>query len=353
MKGKSTKLSTFIFATTIATLLTMIVIVFVGITILSIFNIELQKVIQFLNSSSQRVRILLLLMLLSGFACAAIMNFIIMKRQLRPYALLKDGMKNLSKGDFGIKIETKGVNSREFYELLVQFNTLSAELNNTELFRKDFINNFSHEFKTPITSIKGFAKVLQNGELTDEEISEYLSIIINESTRLSRLSQNILTLCKIENQGIITNEENYELSEQIRLAILSLENEWAKKNLCFDLDIDDFSFYGNKDILNHVWVNLIDNAIKFSPQNSDISISLKEKNEGVFFTINDYGVGMDEETMNNIFTKFYQGDKSHSGRGNGIGLSIVKSVVDFYKGEISVESVPNKGTTFCILFPTE
>ncbi len=348
------KINTFpvrIFITVLATLVTMILFFIIGIMIINYLDLEMKTFINGLNNL--RARSYLIVMLISSFICASLLSFVLIRIQLKPYNLLKYGLFMLTKGEYSVRLDSKNLNSAEFNEIIEDFNTLAQELENTELFRKDFINNFSHEFKTPITSIKGFAKIIKNNHLTEEEKSEYLDIIVAESSRLAQLSNNILTLTKIENQGIITNEENYQLSEQIRLIILSLEPVWSKKGLNFDLDLADFMFFGNRELISHIWLNLIDNAIKFSPQNADISIKLMQETDQAVFKISDYGSGMDEETINQIFNKFYQGDASHNVCGNGIGMAIAKSVVDFYKGEIDIISQLNQGSSFTVKLPSE
>ena len=219
------------------------------------------------------------------------------------------------------------------------------------LLRSDFINNFSHEFKTPIVSLRGFAKILKNDSLTKEERDEYLDIIISESNRLSQLSTNVLNLSKIEKMSILSDMESFDLSEEVRQSVLLLESKWQKKNLELFIDMDELEYHGNKALLNQVWINLIDNAIKFSPQNGKIKLKLHRKKDQVVFQILDNGCGMDEETKNHIFDRFYQGDSSHTAEGNGIGLTVVEKIVHLHKGQISVVSEAGIGTTFTVNLP--
>ena len=251
----------------------------------------------------------------------------------------------LAVGDFNARINLKGAD--ELQNLNSSFNHMAKELGSLEMLRTDFVNNFSHEFKTPIVSIRGFAKVLKYDDLSGEERNEYLDIIINESERLSELATNILNLSKIENQAIITNKALYNGSEQIRRIIALLQNRWMEKNIEIHFDCDEIEFYGNVEL---VWTNLIDNAIKFSPENSSIDINIIKKSDNIVVTVIDRGRGMNAETITRIFDKFYQGDTSHSSKGNGIGLTLVKKIVELHEGYINVTS-NDAGTTFEVMIP--
>ncbi len=277
--------------------------------------------------------------------------FIITRLQLTHFREFKKAMHELANGKYETRLEFDFKAPSEFHELAESFNTMAKELNSTELLRKDFINEFSHEFKTPIVSIRGFAKVLQSKTASPEEETEYLQIINAETERLSRLSQNILMLCKIENQTIVSNKIKYELSEQIRQSIVLLAGEWEKKGINFDLRMDEVDFIGNKELLEQMFLNLIDNAIKFSPQQADILIDLKKESKDAVFRITDFGEGIEEEIKRRVFDKFYQGDASHATNGNGIGLSIVQRVAQLHGGTILVDSVVGQGTTFTIKLP--
>ena len=268
---------------------------------------------------------------------------------LRPIRDLIEAINQLAHGNFHVRVHLDL--TQEFVRLSESFNSMAQELENTELLRSDFINNFSHEFKTPIVSLRGFAKILKNDSLTKEERDEYLDIIISESNRLSQLSTNVLNLSKIEKMSILSDMETFDLSEEIRQSILLLESKWQKKNLELFIDMDELEYHGNKALLNQVWINLIDNAIKFSPQNGKIKLKLHRKKDQVVFQILDNGCGMDEETKNHIFDRFYQGDSSHTAEGNGIGLTVVEKIVHLHKGQISVVSEAGIGTTFTVNLP--
>ena len=257
---------------------------------------------------------------------------------LKPIRDLIEAINQLADGNFKVRIHLDL--NREFERLSESFNRMAQELENTELLRSDFINNFSHEFKTPIVSLRGFAKILKNDSLTKEERDEYLDIIISESNRLSQLSTNVLNLSKIEKMSILSDMESFDLSEEVRQSVLLLF-----------IDMDELEYHGNKALLNQVWINLIDNAIKFSPQNGKIKLKLHRKKDQVVFQILDNGCGMDEETKNHIFDRFYQGDSSHTAEGNGIGLTVVEKIVHLHKGQISVVSEAGIGTTFTVNLP--
>lgn len=205
---------------------------------------------------------------LTGTLISIIMSHVVLKsiRQVISAA------NKLSDGDFNTRINLKG--PYELDQLSKSFNHMAEELGNTEVLRSDFINNFSHEFKTPIVSMRGFAKILKYEELTLEEHDEYLDIIISESERLSTLATNVLNLSKIENQGIISKLEPFNISEQIRRTIVILEKKWNCKNLNFDFDCDEIYMNGNEELLSEVWINLLDNAIKFAEKSTTISIDL-------------------------------------------------------------------------------
>ena len=259
---------------------------------------------------------------------------------LKPIRDLIEAINQLADGNFKVRIHLDL--NREFERLSESFNRMAQELENTELLRSDFINNFSHEFKTPIVSLRGFAKILKNDRLTKEERDEYLDIIISESNRLSQLSTNVLNLSKIEKMSILSDMESFDLSEEVRQSVLLLESKWQKKDLELFIDMDELEYRGNKALLNQVWINLIDNAIK---------LKLHRKKDQVVFQILDNGCGMDEETKNHIFDRFYQGDSSHTAEGNGIGLTVVEKIVHLHKGQIRVVSEAGIGTTFTVNLP--
>lgn len=268
---------------------------------------------------------------------------------LRPVNQLIHAIHAVSDGDFHTKINLK--HPREFRELSESFNQMTDELCSIEMLRSDFINNFSHEFKTPIVSIMGFAKLMKKGNLNKEKRAEYLDIIISECKRLSDLSSNVLNLSKVESISVLTEAVSFQVSEQIRESILQLAQKWEKKEITFDLHLEDCQIMGRPDLLKQVWVNLIDNAIKFSPAAGEIGIRTYRTDSLFCFQICDKGIGMDSEIQGKIFDRFYQGDLSHATDGNGLGLSLVKKIVTLHRGTIRVCSVTGKGSTFTVVLP--
>jgi signal transduction histidine kinase len=269
---------------------------------------------------------------------------------LSPLREIISASDRLAEGDFSARIHLRGPD--ELHKLNESFNHMAEELGSLEMLRQDFVNNFSHEFKTPIVSVRGFAKILKYEDLSKEERDEYLDIIINESERLARLATNVLNLSKVENQTIVKNKVYYNGSEQIRRVIALLENKWTEKNIELCFDYEEIEFYGNEEMLNQLWTNLIDNAIKFSPMNTHIKVDIIKKTETIITMVTDEGIGIIPETTSHIFDKFYQGDTSHASKGNGIGLSLAKRIVELHDGIITVQSNP-VGTSFLVELPLE
>lgn len=275
---------------------------------------------------------------------------------IQPISNIHKAMKEVGKGNFDVivpEIEMALTEHNEISDFIKDFNVMVQELKSIELLKNDFINNFSHEFKTPIASIIGFAKELERDDLSEEEKKIYISIILKESKRLSTLSSNILLLSKIENLNIITNKDNYSLDEQIRETILVMQDQWEKKNIAFSLDLEEISFLGNKDLLSQVWINLINNAIKFSKDNGIIEVKLYAQDKEIKVHINDNGIGMNRDTLSHVYNKFYQGDTSHSVVGNGLGLPLVKKIIDLCQGTITIESQENVGTSITVTLPVD
>ena len=294
------------------------------------------------------LRILLFIALLSTII-GCTLTLIFGEIPLKPINKLIDATEELSNGNFDVRINfdyPKVLNN-----LSISFNNMASELGSAKILRNDFVNNFSHEFKTPIVSLRGFAKLLKNDNLPKEVRDEYLDIIISESDRLATLATNILNLSNIENTNIISDQHDFDLAEQIRHSILMLESKWSDKNINMNIDLDETSYYGNEELLKQVWVNLIDNAIKFTPNNGDVKIELMSFEDSVIFKVKDTGIGMTQDVKAQIFDKFYQGDTSHTTEGNGLGLTMVKKIVELHNGNIDVKSHPNKGTIIKVVLP--
>lgn len=277
----------------------------------------------------------------------------ISNKAMKPIIQLNNATQEVAKGNFDVAVFNDSQD--EIGQLTESFNKMAKELKSIEYLRKDFVSNVSHEFKTPISSILGFAKLLENENLTDQEKKEYLEIIVEESERLSNLSTNIMKLSKLESQDIVFNKAEYSLDEQIRRVILLLEPKWCEKNIDFDIDMENISFLADEDLMQQVWINLLNNAIVYSYQNGTIHIRMykyKEEEKAVI-EIQDEGMGMDKHTKDRMFEKFFKGDASHSKEGAGLGLALVKRIVDLHQGIIEVESELGNGTTIKITFPNE
>lgn len=307
-----------------------------------------------IGSEVGEVRFGSVLLFMSGISLiiGSLIALLLGKFPLNPINKLVNGMNSLAAGNFKTRIEYEGLIERHptFNEITESFNTLAEELENTEVLRSDFINNFSHEFKTPIVSIAGFAKLLKKGNLTEEQRAQYLDAIEEESMRLSYMATNVLNMTKVENQTILSDVTRFNLSEQVRDVLLLLENNWTKKNIDLQPDFDEFEIEANEELLKQVWINLIDNAVKFAPRCGTVALDIAEAGESIAVTVSNTGKDIDPEKLPKIFNKFYQADESHAGEGNGIGLAIVKRVVDLHGGKVTVKS-QNGMTSFTVELP--
>lgn len=280
---------------------------------------------------------------------SAVLVRINLKNIFRPIEQINEATKKVALGEYDIELETK--REDEIGELTNNFNKMTRGLKSTENLQKEFINNVSHEIKTPVSSIEGFAKFLKDKNLTDEEREEYANIIIEEAKRLENLTGKILKLSKLNNQEIITNKQEIEVAEQIRKAISLLEPKWSKKDIKINVSLEEKIFLGDEDLIFQVWVNIIDNAIKFSNEGESIDIKVYEKDSNINVEIKDHGIGMKEEELEKVYDRFYQIDRSHSKEGSGLGLAIVKRIVELSEGKIEIKSKENKGTTVIVKLP--
>ena len=267
---------------------------------------------------------------------------------LNPVNNIINKMNRLAAGDFKTRLEFKSTSSHPaIKEFANSFNTMAEELENTEMLRNDFINNLSHEFKTPIVSIMGFANLLEVGNLTEEERIQYARAIREESMRLSSMASNVLNLTKVENQTILTGVTRFNLSEQIRSAVLLLEEKWTSKNIDLQLGFDEYMIEANEEFLKQVWINLVDNAVKFAPTDGVVAIDIIDEGRNYLISVSNTGNDIPPEKQKRIFNKFYQADESHATQGNGIGLAIVKRIIDLHRGTVGVTS-ENGITTFSV-----
>lgn len=293
------------------------------------------------------IYVLLYISLFMGVVIATLLS----RRSVKPVRDMMKATGEVARGDFSA--EVKGSFVLELDSLAASFNAMVRELRGIETLRGDFVRDFSHEFKTPIVSIRGFAKLLKEGGLSEEEKQEYLDIIIRESERLVGLSASILELSKVENMEILRDKTAYRLDEQIRLAVLMLEPKWSAKRIRMDIALDDpITIVGDRNLLQQVWINLLDNAIKYTDSGGRISVGLRRSGrEAAAFRLADDGCGMSEETLRRMFEKFYQGDASRSVAGNGLGLAIVRRIVELCGGTIEAQSELGEGTAFTVRLP--
>ena len=264
---------------------------------------------------------------------------------------LTGGLKSVAEGDFSRRLDPKkGGPLEAAYE---DFNKMSQELQSIQTLRDDFINHFSHEFKTPITAVKGFAELLREPETTPEEREQYLQIIIDESSRLADLANNTLLLTKLESQQFIAEKRRYSLDEQIKRCAILLSPAWEKKEISFTANLEPVEYDGNEELMRHVWLNLLSNAVKYTPEGGEIAVTLQPSREELTVTVADTGIGMPPEVRAHIFDKYYQGSPNSGGRGLGLGLSIALRIVELCGGNIQVDSVENQGSTFTVRLPRE
>ena len=294
----------------------------------------------------------ILFMSLISLVIGAVIAFFGSRIPLKPVNELINKMNRLAAGDFQTRLKFGGslASHPAVKELTSSFNTMAEELENTELLRGDFINAFSHEFKTPIVSITGLANLLEAGNLSEEQRVQYARAIREESMRLSSMASNVLNLTKVENQTILTDVSRFNLSEQVRSAVLLLEEKWTSKNVDLQLDFEEFTIEANEEMLKQVWINLIDNAVKFVPPLGTVALEVIDQGEALCVKVGNTGSEIPIDKQEKIFHKFYQADDSHATKGNGIGLAIVKRIVDLHHGTVSATSGSGV-TTFTVVLP--
>lgn len=281
---------------------------------------------------------------------ASVVSLFLNRRVLSPIRTLSKAMNQVASGDFKVRLEPTS-HIEDIKDIYEHFNTMTAALDKTEMLQSDFVSNVSHEFKTPINAIEGYAMLLQGTGATAAEQNDYVENILLNTRRLSSLIGNILLLSKLDNQLIPESRSTFRLDEQIRQSILLLENQWEPKEVEFDVEMDEINYFGNESMLSQVWNNLLGNAVKFSPVGGLIRIECKRADEQIICSISDEGPGISENEKMHIFDKFYQSDSSHKQEGNGLGLALVKRIVDIAQGQIHVENRPLKGCTFTVVLP--
>lgn len=290
---------------------------------------------------------LLILLTLLCFFMSTVAAYYLMRKIFNPLEQISVAAGKVASGDFTSEIFYRG----EFEELektFENFNRMVKELNSVEIMRNDFIADVSHEFKTPLSAISGYATLLQDSELTEEERNTYIRKIFFNIEKLNDLTENILRLSKMEHQQFFETPVTFRLDEQIREAIVLLEPKWSAKHLELELDLPEVRYLGHPALLFQVWTNLIGNAIKYTDNEGTVAVSLTEDKEQIRVVVRDTGIGMSEETQTHIFDKFYQGDTSRKSQGNGLGLTICMEIVKKCGGEINVESALGNGSTFLV-----
>lgn len=268
----------------------------------------------------------------------------------RPVKIITEATERIMQGDFSVRVRPMhGAGMEGFNQIGMAINAMAAELAGTETLRTDFIANVSHELKTPLAVMGNYATMLQRPGITEEEKNDYAKAISEAARKLAQLITNILKLNKLENQQIFPQPKEFDLGEQLCECLLVFEDAWEAKNLEIETDMEeDVRIKSDPELLSLVWNNLISNAVKFTPDGGTIGLSLKTESDSVIVQVRDTGCGMKPEVGQHIFEKFYQGDTSHATQGNGLGLALVKRVIDILNGEIGVQSVYGEGSTFTV-----
>ncbi len=283
-------------------------------------------------------------------ATAAVLSMIVSRVVLAPVTRLSEASQSIAKGDFDLNLKYEG-SIREYRATYDSFNMMARELSAIETLRSDFITNVSHEFKTPLTTIEGYAMLLQEPDLSETEQADCAQKILDSAGRLSSLVSNILMLSKLEQQTAAVEKTPFRLDEQLRQVMVELEPVWGPKELVLELALPSVQFCGSESLLYHVWSNLIGNAAKFSPKGEVLRVTLEKAHGTVRVTVSDRGPGMSADVQRHIFDKFYQGDPSRKQEGSGLGLPLVKRITQLCGGTITVESAAGGGSIFTVELP--
>jgi len=281
-----------------------------------------------------------------------VLSLFVGHRILCPIVKISEASKEVAKGNFNVRIPNK-YKLKELRDLSDNFNIMVKELSGIETLRSDFVVNVSHEFKTPISAIEGYATLLSDRNISEQDHKKYVDRIIESSRQLSTLSGNILSLSKLENQEVISDKKIYRLDEQIRQSILFLESEWTAKNIELDINLQKQDYFGNSELMFTVWTNILGNAIKFCDLNGIIEISLTGDSKNIKVEVKDNGIGISEDAIAHVFDKFYQEDSARKAHGNGLGLALVKRIIDLCGGTIKLYSENKKGTTVVVILPEQ
>ncbi|EEM84289.1 hypothetical protein bthur0011_17040 [Bacillus thuringiensis serovar huazhongensis BGSC 4BD1] len=318
---------------------------YVATSILNVFDVNVSPFVTFLISDMVGFVFIIFIWTLIGILMRP-------KREAMIWTIIEP-IQKIAKGDFSVKIRNEEKYDGEIGVLVKSINDMTDELNTMEKMRQEFVSNVSHEIQSPLTSIKGFARALQDDNLSEEKRKHYLTIIETETTRLSKLSQNLLKLTLLESDEYTPERVSYRLDQQLKQIVLNSEPLWAEKEIELELDLEKVHVIADQESMSQVWINLIHNSIKFTPSGGTITIQLKEHETVVEVLIRDSGIGISEEQKQHIFERFYKADSSRNRAygGSGLGLAIVKKVLDLHQGEIKVESEEGKGTEFIVRIP--
>jgi signal transduction histidine kinase len=298
-----------------------------------------------INGIIDRQKATLVLTLLIG----SVLIFFAVGMIVRPIKAMSAATKKVAEGDFDLRLKVKG--NDEVAMLARNFNIMTEALSKTDYIHRDFVSNVSHEFKTPIASIKGFGNLLKDPELSEEKRQEYVAIIVDESDRLWKLSTNVLKLSELENGIIGLKKESFSLDETIRRVVLLLQENWEEKNIELEVVLDEVDFSGDPELMAQVMINLFGNAIRYTEEGGRIELLLQETREAIEIAITDSGVGIPPEELEKVFDRFYKVEKSRSTPGTGLGLTISQRIVHLHGGSISVTSSPQKGSCFTVTLP--
>lgn len=290
-------------------------------------------------------------MLVPIVVLVTLVNFLFTRFIYRYLDKISYAMQKVADGDYTVRLDAE--KDQPFRELYRNFNTMAEELGGVEMLKNDFINGYAHELRTPITSINGFAEMLLNddGTLSREEKRSYLEIIASESRRLADLAGNSLLMSRLDTQKIIPDKKPFSLDEQLRRCSILLSGQWTEKDLDMTMNLDEAVYVGDYDLMQHLWINLLTNAVKYTPKGGSITVTLKNEEKFIAVSVADTGKGIPPEDRERIFDKYYQTDKSHSKRGLGLGLAICKRIVQLCNGSLTVESDVGVGSTFTVKLP--
>lgn len=292
----------------------------------------------------------ILFFLLGSILLGFVVTICIGRMIIRPLQEFGKAFDEVARGNFEYRVAANA-KFNEINAMGERLNDMIYDLAHIETLRSDFVANVSHEFKTPLAAIEGYATLLQNPALTPERREIYIGKILENTRRLTGLSSNVLSLSRLENQGEIIDNQEFRLDEQIRKAVIVLEEKWSVKNIEFDMELPKTMYCGSESLLSQVWINILDNAIKCSYENGVIDVRILRTEENIVVSVRDYGIGMSLEVQKHIFEKFYQGDHSRQSEGNGLGLALVKRILELCHGAVKVESEMGQGSTFVVTLP--